>query len=318
VFVSFSRDAKYESEVERVRLKEWGWKSEVDRVRDRGCRDDICLVLPSFSLSDGKLRWSLRQHINRGKNPKTVKRLSCCNSLTSARSLVIINYYFLSSFIYLEKIRLMRVAGSILYRDLIKRGKKCISIGQPIHLSPWQLNAQIGARACTKQPQHSILAIWMRTLSAGSLIHIRAKCQKNRPRYFATKVVLAKRHASIPKRHVKSMMRPNIGRSKLHVKTGMSKPWFNMPPLPVDYWQIHFVKLHVWFMHAPVLDITRHSSEFTGPILLGCDRSKENLPNNEPDWRDLQRHDDEDQIKLDVNRSFVYYPQCKYTWNLIL
>ncbi|KAL9119387.1 MAG: hypothetical protein Q9187_004064, partial [Circinaria calcarea] len=27
-----------------------------------------------------------------------------------------------------------------------------------------------------------------------------------------------------------------------------------------------------------------------------------------PDWRYLPRHRDEDQVKLDVNRSFVYYP----------
>jgi len=45
------------------------------------------------------------------------------------------------------------------------------------------------------------------------------------------------------------------------------------------------------------------------PILLGSD-----LPTTEnghcSPWEDLPRHPDEDQIKLDVDRSFVYYPNC--------
>ncbi|EED16727.1 TBC domain protein, putative [Talaromyces stipitatus ATCC 10500] len=45
------------------------------------------------------------------------------------------------------------------------------------------------------------------------------------------------------------------------------------------------------------------------PILLGYYGEKEVLK-DQPDWKGLPRHGDEDQIKLDVNRSFVYYPQC--------
>lgn len=46
------------------------------------------------------------------------------------------------------------------------------------------------------------------------------------------------------------------------------------------------------------------------PVLLGCrrDQQQEEVP-----WSALPVHRDEDQVKLDVNRSFVYYPQrrCK-------
>ncbi|OJJ47721.1 hypothetical protein ASPZODRAFT_1761093 [Penicilliopsis zonata CBS 506.65] len=43
------------------------------------------------------------------------------------------------------------------------------------------------------------------------------------------------------------------------------------------------------------------------PILLQCDREKAG-DDNSP-WDRLPRHADEDQVQLDVNRSFVYYPQ---------
>ncbi|KAF9885803.1 hypothetical protein FE257_012385 [Aspergillus nanangensis] len=42
------------------------------------------------------------------------------------------------------------------------------------------------------------------------------------------------------------------------------------------------------------------------PILLQCDREPEGLET----WNDLPPHADEDQVQLDVNRSFVYYPHC--------
>lgn len=35
------------------------------------------------------------------------------------------------------------------------------------------------------------------------------------------------------------------------------------------------------------------------------------------DWRDLPRHRDEDQVKLDVNRSFIYYPTSKCNGSLL-
>ncbi|KAI0161770.1 rab-GTPase-TBC domain-containing protein [Hypoxylon sp. FL1284] len=49
------------------------------------------------------------------------------------------------------------------------------------------------------------------------------------------------------------------------------------------------------------------------PILLGCrvdeDGEQKDEKREKPDsWRDLPRHRDEDQVKLDVDRSFVYYP----------
>ena len=44
----------------------------------------------------------------------------------------------------------------------------------------------------------------------------------------------------------------------------------------------------------------------SGPILLGCytDDTKVDAQS----WRQLPRHRDEDQVQLDVNRSFIYYP----------
>lgn len=48
-----------------------------------------------------------------------------------------------------------------------------------------------------------------------------------------------------------------------------------------------------------------------GPILLGCkapDSPAEQKQSNQ-DWRNLTRHADEDQVQLDVDRAFVYYPK---------
>lgn len=39
--------------------------------------------------------------------------------------------------------------------------------------------------------------------------------------------------------------------------------------------------------------------------MLGCDVQTEK---SDPDWRSLAVHRDEEQVQLDVNRSFVYYP----------
>lgn len=44
-----------------------------------------------------------------------------------------------------------------------------------------------------------------------------------------------------------------------------------------------------------------------GPILLGY--SPENQQEAVTEWASLGRHRDEDQVQLDVNRSFVYYPE---------
>ncbi|KAF2161158.1 hypothetical protein M409DRAFT_69995 [Zasmidium cellare ATCC 36951] len=42
------------------------------------------------------------------------------------------------------------------------------------------------------------------------------------------------------------------------------------------------------------------------PILLGC---HEHHSSEQADWTKLERHRDEEQVELDVNRSFVYYPE---------
>lgn len=48
-----------------------------------------------------------------------------------------------------------------------------------------------------------------------------------------------------------------------------------------------------------------------GPLLLGFDGRTIYSANDVQDWRDLPRHKDEDQVKLDVNRSFIYYPKSR-------
>lgn len=47
-----------------------------------------------------------------------------------------------------------------------------------------------------------------------------------------------------------------------------------------------------------------------GPILLGVHSGNKQVAANR-NWHDLSRHRDEDQVRLDVNRSFVYYPESK-------
>lgn len=53
----------------------------------------------------------------------------------------------------------------------------------------------------------------------------------------------------------------------------------------------------------------------TGPILLGfrVDDESGELDEGSDSWRGLARHKDEDQVKLDVDRSFVYYPSSTYS-----
>ncbi|EEU34378.1 uncharacterized protein NECHADRAFT_96773 [Fusarium vanettenii 77-13-4] len=54
------------------------------------------------------------------------------------------------------------------------------------------------------------------------------------------------------------------------------------------------------------------------PILLGLDAPsscQEDLASSQDasaDWKELPRHRDEDQVQLDVNRSFIYYPNSMY------
>lgn len=47
------------------------------------------------------------------------------------------------------------------------------------------------------------------------------------------------------------------------------------------------------------------SDGLSGPLLLG---SVQDQGQNAPDWTSLAKHRDEDQVQLDVDRSFVYYP----------
>lgn len=56
---------------------------------------------------------------------------------------------------------------------------------------------------------------------------------------------------------------------------------------------------------------TRQLTRCTGPILLGASDSQgEEERDDTPDssWKELPRHRDEDQVQLDVNRAFIYYP----------
>lgn len=45
-----------------------------------------------------------------------------------------------------------------------------------------------------------------------------------------------------------------------------------------------------------------------GPILLNCQPVTQRDEEGRR-WRSLPRHNDEDQVRLDVDRSFVYYPK---------
>lgn len=46
-----------------------------------------------------------------------------------------------------------------------------------------------------------------------------------------------------------------------------------------------------------------------GPILLQSNRGRQH--DALTTWKELPQHRDEDQVQLDVNRSFVYYPNGK-------
>lgn len=57
-----------------------------------------------------------------------------------------------------------------------------------------------------------------------------------------------------------------------------------------------------------VLDDVRRQA---WPLLLGCTSSEAELHQQDEDaqtWRSLPKHRDEDQVQLDVDRSFIYYP----------
>ncbi len=57
------------------------------------------------------------------------------------------------------------------------------------------------------------------------------------------------------------------------------------------------------------------TDRFQGPLLLGY-RSKESEPTGSArSWKGLPNHKDEDQVELDVNRSFIYYPLSRRAEN---
>lgn len=62
--------------------------------------------------------------------------------------------------------------------------------------------------------------------------------------------------------------------------------------------------------HVPQrrLSSTSFDVSLPGPILLGCNLDPLATQTN---WRAFERHRDEGQVELDVNRSFVYYPESE-------
>lgn len=62
---------------------------------------------------------------------------------------------------------------------------------------------------------------------------------------------------------------------------------------------------HVGFPNAHE---RRFADRRTGPILLGCANDDHSKDIKDEEWKSLTRHPDEDQVQLDVNRSFIYYP----------
>lgn len=62
----------------------------------------------------------------------------------------------------------------------------------------------------------------------------------------------------------------------------------------------------VW--NIPPLDEAELMNKL-GPILLQCNQGRQHEALTA--WKELPQHRDEDQVQLDVNRSFVYYPDGK-------
>ena len=61
-------------------------------------------------------------------------------------------------------------------------------------------------------------------------------------------------------------------------------------------------------MYVPDIVFLRdlHADETEGPILLGCEGDVGDV---DLGFKELPPHRDEDQVELDVRRSFVYYPE---------
>jgi hypothetical protein len=59
---------------------------------------------------------------------------------------------------------------------------------------------------------------------------------------------------------------------------------------------------------VPLVILSSTNADEKGPILLGCEQPLSTADTNDTSWKTLPRHRDEDQVQLDVNRAFVYYP----------
>ena len=75
--------------------------------------------------------------------------------------------------------------------------------------------------------------------------------------------------------------------------------------------QTRFERLHVSNRGVEVIKIDTDIDDHPGPVLLGSDRIDEVAQEDEKsrEWRSLPKHKDEDQVRLDVDRSFIYYPR---------
>lgn len=58
----------------------------------------------------------------------------------------------------------------------------------------------------------------------------------------------------------------------------------------------------------PLVISSSTNADEKGPILLGCEQPLSTADTSDTSWKALPRHRDEDQVQLDVNRAFVYYP----------
>jgi hypothetical protein len=62
-------------------------------------------------------------------------------------------------------------------------------------------------------------------------------------------------------------------------------------------------------LHQGISSKNPADSSVAGPLLLGCDDSRNSGGRDARlAWQALPKHGDEDQVKLDVDRSFIYYP----------
>lgn len=59
------------------------------------------------------------------------------------------------------------------------------------------------------------------------------------------------------------------------------------------------------------MPLSPETDRYRGPILLGYRSEESELVGSARSWRDLPSHKDEDQVELDVNRSFIYYPKSR-------